>query len=116
MAQQTDLKADLYELRLRNGAKHSDVMLTFTGLVALGENDFEAVNTIGSPEYFTRALDVECIPCAATLRQRMDERAQEFISVLAKAKRDFLVRSRPSLARVARRCRARYRRHALGPQ
>ena len=101
LSQHTDLKADLDGLRLRHGTKHSDVMLTFTGLVALGKNDFEAVNTIDSPEYFSQALDVESIPCEATLRQRMDERAQEFISVLAKANRDFLVRSRPSLARVS---------------
>ena len=101
LSEYTDLKADLDELKLRHGTRHSDVMLAYTALVALGKNDFEAINTIDSPEYFSEALGLERIPAEAVLRQRMDGRAGDFIAVLDKANRDFLMRSRPTLGTVS---------------
>lgn len=97
----TDLKADLDDLKLRHGTRHSDVMLAYTALVALGKNDFEAIKTIDSREFFSQALGIERIPSEATLRQRMDQRTQDYLPVLTKANRDFLVRSRPTLSPVS---------------
>ena len=101
LSQCTDLAADLDELKLRHGTRHSDVMLAYTALLTLGKNDFEAINTIDNPDYFTQALGIARLPSEATLRQRMDERAQDYMAVFVKANRDFLVRSRPKLTPVS---------------
>ena len=97
----TDLKADLDGIKLRHGTRHSDVMVAYTALVALGKNDFEAINTIDSGEFFRHALGLERIPSEATLRQRMNDRAREYMAVVIKANRDFLVRSHPTLSPVS---------------
>lgn len=101
LSQCTDLAADLDDLKLRHGTRHSDVMLAYTALLALGKNDFEAINTIDSPDYFRQALGLKRVPSEATLRQRMDDRAREYMPALIKANRDFLVRSRPTLTPVS---------------
>lgn len=101
LLQCTDLAADLDDLKLRHGTRHSDVMLAYTALLTLGKNDFEVINTIDSPDYFRQATGIARIPSEATLRQRMDDRAQDYMPVLIKANRDFLVRSRPKLTPVS---------------
>ena len=60
---------------LRHGIKHSDVMKTYLGLIAIGKNDFESIKTIDSEFYFMNAMGLDEIPGEATLRQRMDQQA-----------------------------------------
>ena len=63
---------------LRHGIKHSDVMKSYVALLSIGKNDFEAINTIESEFYFMSAMDINDIPCEATLRQRV-HRAREMV-------------------------------------
>lgn len=86
------------QVPLRHGIKHSDVMKSYLAMLCLGKNDFEAINTIESEFYFMSALDIDAIPCEATLRQRMDNHARAFLPIVEKASRDFLARIQPTLS------------------
>lgn len=85
---------------LRHGISHSDVLKTYLGLLCLGKSDFESVNTIESENFFMTAMDVDDIPSEATLRQRMDERASDFITLVNKANIEFLINRSPELTPV----------------
>ena len=82
---------------LRHGVKHSDVIKSYLALLSIGKNDFEAINTIESEFYFMSAMDINDIPCEATLRQRMDKHAEQFLPIVEKASRDFLSNIQPTL-------------------
>lgn len=83
---------------LRHGIKHSDVIKTYLGLLCIGKNDFEAINTIESENFFMTAMDVQNLPSEATLRQRFDDKSQRFKPLVDQAIVDFLVNSQPKLA------------------
>ena len=57
---------------LRHGIKHSDVIKSYLALLSIGKNDFEAINTIESEFYFMSAMDINDIPCEATLHQSFE--------------------------------------------
>lgn len=79
----------------RHGITHSDVLKSYLGLLCVGKNDFEAINSIDSDFFFQSALDVDEIPSEATLRQRMDRYATKFLPIVKKASWDFLKNSQP---------------------
>jgi len=86
------------QIPLRHGIKHSDVAKSYLAMLCLGKNDFESINTIESEFYFTSAMDIDTIPCEATLRQRMDNHAKAFLPIIEKASLDFLSNIQPTLA------------------
>ncbi len=85
------------QVPLRHGIKHSDILKIYTALLCIGKNDFEAINTIESENFFTAAMGVDEIPSEATLRLRMDKHAQAFLPIVEKASRDFLTNIQPDL-------------------
>lgn len=94
----TNLSSELNtQVSLRHGIKHSDVIKSYLGLVCLGKNDFEAINTVESELFFSTSLDIGDIPSEATLRQRMDNNAEAFLPMLHRASCDFLKNIRPDL-------------------
>ncbi len=96
--QHTNLSSELdAKIALRHGIKHSDITKSYLALLSIGKNDFEAINTIESDFYFMSAMDIHDIPCEATLRQRMDKHAGEFLPIVEKASRDFLANIQPTL-------------------
>lgn len=78
------------QVSLRHGIRHSDVIMSYLGLLCTGKNDFEAINGIESELYFMTALGLKQIPSEATLRQRMDAHADAFMPLVDKASIDFL--------------------------
>jgi len=87
---QTKLTKDLDDLSLRHGISHSDLMISYLGLISLGKNDFEAINLMADNDFFKAALDIDTIPTADRVRQRLDERAKDYLPALKKASTDFL--------------------------
>lgn len=65
-------------------------------MLCIGKNDFEAINTIESENYFMAAMGVDDISSEATLRQRMDNHALTFLPIIEKASRDFLQNIQPA--------------------
>lgn len=78
------------QVPLRHGIRHSDILMSYMGLLSIGKNDFEAINGIESEMYFMSALGLEHIPSEATLRQRMDTHAKAFAPLAERACVDFL--------------------------
>jgi len=64
---------------LRHGIAHSDILRTYVGLLSIGKSDFEAVANMQGDRFFTEALGIGQLASTATLRQRLDNRAAEFL-------------------------------------
>lgn len=88
------------QIPLRHGICHSDILMSYLGLLCIGKNDFEAINNIESELYFMTALGLKHIPSEATLRQRMDAHADAFIAVVDRASIDLLKNLKAELTPV----------------
>ncbi len=100
--QYTNLSKELdSHASLRHGIKHSDVIKSYLALLSIGKNDFEAINAIESEFYFMSAMDINNIPCEATLRQRMDKHAELFLPIIEQSSLDFLINIQPTLTPLA---------------
>ena len=93
----TRLAEELNQLPLRHGIQHADVVGSYLGLLCVGKNDFEAINTIDSELFYTRSLGISALPSEATLRQRMDRYADDYLPIVDKASADFLKNIQPDL-------------------
>ena len=94
----TNLSQELdKQVPLRHGIAHSSIIKSYLGLLCVGKNDFEAINTIDSELFYTSALNIKELPSEATLRQRMDQQAQSYLPIVVKASWAFLKRSKPKL-------------------
>ena len=79
------------QVALRHGIAHSDVLRSYIGLLCLGKSDFEAIENVRNDDFFVEALGVSTVSSAATLRQRLDERATAFLPLVEEASVDFLL-------------------------
>jgi len=77
-------------LPLRHGIRHSDLLKSYIGLLSIGKNDFEAIDARRDDEFFKAALDIGRVPSVERLRQRMDERAEDYLPLVMEASIDFL--------------------------
>lgn len=75
---------------LRHGIAHADVLKSYLGLLCIGKSDFEAVGNVREDEFFSEALGIGAVPSPETLRQRLDERAEEFLPEVLEAAIAFL--------------------------
>jgi len=57
--------------------KHSCILKTIAGLFALGKNDYADVTPFYGDEFFRNCLKLPAVPSEETLRQRLDELAQD---------------------------------------
>lgn len=89
------------QVPLRHGISHSDVLKSYLGLLCVGKNDFEAINSIDSDYFYQSALDIDEIPSEATLRQRLDRHAKDFLPIVKKASWDFLQKIKPEFEPLA---------------
>jgi len=81
-------------LALRHGISHSDLLKSYIGLLSIGKNDFEAIDARRDDDFFKAALDIDRVPSVERLRQRMDERAEEYLPLVTQASIDFLESTR----------------------
>lgn len=93
----TAVAEELNQLPLRHGVAHADIVKSYLGLLCVGKNDFEAINTIDSELFYRQALGIASLPSEATLRQRMDRYATEYLAVIEQGSWDFLKHLRPEL-------------------
>ncbi len=75
---------------LRHGISHSDLIKSYLGLLSIGKNDFEAAQAMIDDDFFKASLDIDSAPTADRLRQRMDERAEDYLPLVEQASIDFL--------------------------
>ena len=76
---------------------HGDVMTSMIGLLALGKPDFEAVEAFRADPFFCRALGLDTVPSAATLRQRLDGLAGPVEPAIREESADLVARHAPPM-------------------
>ena len=80
--------------RLKKGAiAHTDVIRSYVGLLCLGKSDFEAVSGFRQDRFFREALGLKEVPSEPTLRQRMEEHAESFRTIVNFCATEFLRKS-----------------------
>ena len=75
---------------LRHGIPHSDVLYSYMGLLCIGKSDCDAIENVRDDSLYSSALKIDTVPSAATVRQRMDTRANEFLPLVDRSCVDFL--------------------------
>ena len=84
-------------LAVRTGARTSDVLRSYLGLLVQGKSDFEAIESFRDDRFFRQALGIAKVPACVTLRQRMDANAAALFdhtpalieTLLARARADY---------------------------
>lgn len=78
---------------LVGGISHADIVKSFIGLLALGKSDYEAITGFREDRFFKEALAVKAVPSEGTLRQRFDEHAERFRTIVNHCATEFLKRA-----------------------
>jgi len=70
-------RIDLPQAKQEPHISHHDVIVSYIGLLGLGQSAYEAIEPFRADEAgFKLLLDLEAVPSCATLRQRLDQLAQ----------------------------------------
>ena len=95
--QHTQLAQQLDDLPLRHGLPHSDLMISYLGVLSLGKNDFESIHNEMGNDFYKSSLGIETVPSVDRLRQRMDERAELYRPLVAQSSIDFLASTKAEI-------------------
>ena len=68
---------------VRSGVANSDILRSYLGLLCLGKNDFDAIESCRTDAFFMRSLGLKTVPSSPTLRQRMDAQALDWFDLAA---------------------------------
>ena len=68
---------------VRSGIVNSAILKSHLGLLCLGKNDFDAIESFRGNAFFMRALGLDGVPSSPTLRQRMDSHAASWFDLAA---------------------------------
>ena len=60
---------------VRGGIKTSDIFKSLLGLITLGKNDFDAIESFRTDPFFRKTLSISQVPSSAWLRQRLNTTA-----------------------------------------
>jgi hypothetical protein len=68
---------------VRSGVTNSDILRSYLGLLCLGKNDFDAIESFRTDAFFMRSLGLKTVPSSPTLRQRMNAQALDWFDLAA---------------------------------
>jgi hypothetical protein len=88
-------------LPVRSGIPNSDVLIAMAGLLCQGKSDFEAIERFRQDPFYPRALGLRGVPSSATLRQRLDRYAEDFLPIADTALTRLLQRARVPITPLA---------------
>jgi len=75
----------------------ADILRSYIGLLCIGKSDYEAITSMREDEYFKHSLGITNVPSAERLRQRLDEEAENYLSVVQKCSVDMLKKGKAQL-------------------
>ena len=78
----TSLKKSLRKVKKRHGISNIDLVRAYVGLLALGKNSFDAIDTLRHDDWFQQCMGIKQMPSASRLRQRFDEDATQLIPLI----------------------------------
>jgi len=61
-----------------------DILRSYLGLLCLGKSDYEAITAMRDDDYFKSSLGITNVPSSERLRQRLDEQAVNYLSIIQK--------------------------------
>lgn len=98
----TNLASSVAEaVPLSHGISHADVIRSFCALLAQGKSDFVAIEQHREDDFFRESLGLSQVPSEATLRQRMDDHAAEFLQVVSWETIQFLMKAEVPLTSLS---------------
>lgn len=62
------------------GMRSSDLIKSMTALLCLGKSDFEAIEPFRTDRFFKEALGIHKVPSSVWMRQRLDQKANDFLA------------------------------------
>ncbi|WP_028585126.1 IS1380 family transposase, partial [Desulfogranum mediterraneum] len=65
----------------RNVITHPDILRSYLGLLCLGKSDYEAITSMRDDDFFAQSLGVSQVPSCESLRQRLDQKADNYLQV-----------------------------------
>lgn len=66
---------------VRSGVANSCILRSYLGLLCLGKNDFDAIESFRTDAFFKRSLGLQIVPSSPTLRQRMNAHAENWFDL-----------------------------------
>jgi len=79
---------------MKKGAiAHADVVRSYLGLLCLGKSDFEAISGFRQDRFFRESLGLKGVPAEPTLRQRLEDQAEVFRTIMNFCVTEFLQKS-----------------------
>ena len=79
---QTKLAKSLRKIKKRHGIANIDLIRTYSGLLAQGKSDFDAVDNYRHDDWFKRSMGIKQMPSSSRLRQRFNEDATRLIPLI----------------------------------
>ncbi len=67
-----------------NLISNTDILRSYLGLLCIGKSDYEAITAMRDDDYFKSSLGITNVPSSERLRQRLDEEAENYLSVVQK--------------------------------
>jgi len=74
----------------RGGICHSDILKSYLSMASLGKSDFEAIENYREDPHLKEVVGISKVPSSATLRQRMDDQADDYRTVIDTAMMNFM--------------------------
>ena len=87
----TSLKKSLRKIKKRHGISNIDLVRAYVGLLALGKNDFDAIDTLRHDDWFQQCMGIKQMPSASRLRQRFNEDATQLIPLIEESFAELLI-------------------------
>jgi hypothetical protein len=78
-----------------------DIIKSYCALLAQGKSDFVAVEQYRTDDFFRESLGNKDVPSEGTMRQRMDEYAEQILAAVSWAAIEFLERSKVPLTAIS---------------
>ncbi|VAW85352.1 Mobile element protein, partial [hydrothermal vent metagenome] len=76
------------------GIRHSDILKSYLSMACLGKSDFEAIENYRKDAYLQEAIGISHVPSSSRLRQRMDEQADDYRTVIDTSMMNFMIKAR----------------------
>jgi hypothetical protein len=90
-----------FEKKQRDGISHSDILKSYLSLASLGKSDFEAIENYREDSYLQDVVGITTIPSSSTLRQRMDDQADDYRSAMDTAMMNFMISAQVPVTAIA---------------
>lgn len=85
----------------KKGIPHIDIIRSYIALLTMGKSDYEAIEGHRNDDHFRTSLGIDEVPSAATLRQQLDEHADDFLNALSSCVVEVVRRGKAAVTSLA---------------